>query len=263
MFNGNWYILSMKKATIFLLSILFVIVFGLVCRWFTATDSQSIKLAENIAEPKIAFDQEAFDFGKVLEDVEIKHVFKIFNRGKDILDVTGTYTSCGCTVAKLSKRFLKSGESMDLLVTVDTAMKQGKVSKEIFVNSNDPHRAVASLKVSMDVADAHIGMTEAKMAKIFTSEKCAYCHVMPGVGLMGGDLFEADCAMCHGKAAKGAVGPALVGPYKNPAYAAHMRQVIAQGSKTRRTMPGFSSTAGGPLNDVQIDSLVGYLKTLK
>jgi hypothetical protein len=145
----------MKKATICLLAILFAIVFCLVCRWFTASDSQSIKLAKNIAEPKIVFDQEAFDFGKVLEDVEIKHVFKISNEGKGILDVTGTYTSCG------------------------------------------------------------------------------------------------------------AIGPALVGPYKNPGYAAHMRQVIAQGSKTRPTMPGFSSTVGGPFNDKQIDSIVGYLKTLK
>ncbi|MDR3614636.1 MAG: DUF1573 domain-containing protein [Candidatus Obscuribacterales bacterium] len=253
----------MKKAPICLLAILFAIVFCLVGRWFTASDSQSIKLAENVAEPKIVFDQEAFDFGKVLEDVEIKHVFKISNAGKGILDVTGTYTSCGCTVANLSKRYLKPGESMDLLVTVDTAMKQGRVSKEIFVNSNDPHRAVAALKVSMDVADAHLGMTDAKMAKIFTNEKCASCHVMPGVGLMGRDLFEADCAMCHGKGAKGAVGPALVGPYKNPNYATHMRQIIAHGSKTRRTMPGFLSTAGGPLNDTQIDSIVGYLKTLK
>jgi cytochrome c553 len=253
----------MNKVENFLLSVLVGIVLALSCRWFSASYGQNVDVVQAHGEPKIVFDQDAFDFGKVLEDVEIKHVFKISNQGRGTLDVTSTYTSCGCTVAKLSKRYLKPGESMDLLVTVDTAMKQGKVSKEVFVNSNDPHRAVASIKVSMNVADAHVGMTEAKMAKIFTSEKCAYCHVMPGVGLMGADLFEADCAMCHGKNAKGAVGPALVGPYKNAAYAAHIRKVIADGSRTRRTMPGFSSTAGGPLNDKQIDSIVGYLKTLK
>jgi cytochrome c553 len=253
----------MKKVMIFVLSCLTAFAFTVSGRWFPASYSQSAQSNKRVTEPKIVFDAEAFDFGKVLEDVEIKHVFKISNQGQSTLDVTGTYTSCGCTVAKLSKRFLKPGESMDLLVTVDTAMKQGKVSKEIFVNSDDPHRAVVALKVSMDVADSHVDMTEAKMAKIFTSEKCASCHVMPGVGLMGRDLFEADCAMCHGKEAKGAIGPALVGPYKNAAYVAHMRQVIAQGSKTRRTMPGFLSDSGGPLNDAQIDSIVGYLKTLK
>ena len=235
---------------------------ALSCKWFNSSYSQDLKSGQ-IAEPKIVFDKETFDFGKVLEDVEIKHVFKISNQGAAPLDVSSTYTSCGCTVAKLSKRLLKPGESMDLLVTVDTAMKQGKVSKEIFVNSDDPHRAVVALKVSMDVANTHIGMSEAKMAKIFTNEKCAFCHLMPGVGLMGRDLFEADCAMCHGKAAKGAVGPALIGPYRNAAYATHVRQIIAHGSKTRHTMPGFSSAVGGPLNDVQIDSIVGYLKTLK
>ena len=253
----------MKKDSIFLTAILCTISLVLLCQWFTQANSQNSNLKSKVGEPKIEFDANSFDFGKVLEDVEIKHVFKIFNRGQGVLDVASTYTSCGCTVAKLGKRFLKPGESMDLAVTVDTAMKQGKVSKEVFVNSNDPHRAVASVKVSMDVADAHVGMTDAKMAKIFTSEKCAYCHVMPGVGLMGADLFEADCAMCHGKAAIGAVGPALVGPYDNATYAAHVREVIAKGSKTRRTMPGFSSDAGGPLNDKQIDSIVAYLKTLK
>ena len=253
----------MKRVVALLLSVLVGMALATSCRWFTASQSQNIKSTQSVAEPKIVFDQDTFDFGKVQEDVEIKHIFKITNQGKGVLDVSSTYTSCGCTVARLGKRFLKPGESMELAVTVDTAMKQGKVSKEVFVNSNDPHRTVASVRVSMDVADAHVGMTDAKMAKIFTSEKCAYCHVMPGVGLMGADLFEADCAMCHGKNGKGAVGPALSGPYGNAAYAAHVRKVIAEGSKVRRTMPGFSSDAGGPLNDKQIDSIVGYLKTLK
>jgi hypothetical protein len=45
----------------------------------------------------------------------------------------------------------------------------------------------------------------------------------------------------------------------NAKYAAHVRTVISEGSKSS-SMPGFLVDNGGPLTAEQIDSLVTYLK---
>src|SRR5690606_17240954 len=109
--------------------------------------------------------------------------------------------------------------------------------------------------ITMEVPNLHIGLEESGKAKILTNEKCMSCHVDRGVGLAGKDLYQADCAMCHGEGAEGAVGGALVyGDYSDEKYKEHIRQVISYGSKTHRSMPGFLDKAGGPLVKEQIDS---------
>jgi mono/diheme cytochrome c family protein len=213
-------------------------------------------------QPSIEVDQRKFDFGKVKEGIELKHSFTLKNGGSTKLTLYEAYSTCGCTVPKLAKNELKAGETTSLDVVVDTAMKQDKVTKTVFVSSDDPAHPVLPIDLSMDVENAHTGMTDLTGTKIFTDQHCASCHVDQGVGLYGKDLFEADCAMCHGIAAQGAVGPALRGPYNNKVFAAHIKDVISHGSKTHRSMPGFLGDNGGPLTEKQIESIVKYLSSL-
>jgi len=213
--------------------------------------------------PHIVIEPEAVDLGKLDEGVEVKRNFAIKNTGNSQLKIYEAHSSCGCTVPTLKKSDLAPGETADLEIMIDTSMKQGKVDKTVEVSSNDPNRPVVPVAIKMDVANRHEGLTESGKVKIFTSEKCTSCHVDQGVGLAGKALFEADCAMCHGKEARGAVGGALVyGDYTNEEYVRHIKQVISYGSKTHRSMPGFLDEAGGPLIAKQIDSLVDYLKEL-
>ena len=214
------------------------------------------------AQPSIEVDQRKFDFGKVKEGTELKHSFILKNGGSAKLTLYEAYSTCGCTVPKLAKNELKPGETTNLDVAVDTAMKQDKVTKTVFVSSDDPTRPVLPIDLSMDVENVHTGMSDLTGTKIFTDQHCSSCHVDQGVGLYGKDLFEADCAMCHGIAAKGAVGPALRGPYSNKVFAAHIKDVISHGSKTHRSMPGFLGDNGGPLSEKQIESIVKYLSSL-
>lgn len=89
------------------------------------------------------------------------------------------------------------------------------------------------------------------------------CHVTKGIGKVGEELFWADCAMCHGFRGTGinGVAPSLVPlDYHDKDIAAAKRDVIANGSKFHRSMPGFSKEHGGPLNDKEIDSLVQFLQ---
>lgn len=213
--------------------------------------------------PHIEADQQKFDFGKVKEGVELSHTFHLKNTGSAPLKIYEAYSSCGCTTPKLSKQSLAPGESTDLQIAIDTAMKQDKVTKTVFVSSNDLAKPLLPIDLDMTIENLHEGMSaDAMGTKIFTNQRCAACHVDQGIGLYGKELFAADCAMCHGAGADGAVGPKLKGPYENAAFKAHMKKVVSFGSKTHRSMPGFLAAAGGPLTAKQVDSIVEYLASV-
>jgi mono/diheme cytochrome c family protein len=214
------------------------------------------------AGPHIAFDNPRFDFGKVKEGVKISHTFKIRNLGDTTLVIEKVLTSCGCTVPTMKVSKIQPGRAEDLVVVLDTSIKQGTVTKEIEVYSNDPAAAKSSVFITATVANLHKDLTAADRLKLFQG-KCAVCHWKMGLGLEGEDLFKADCAMCHGDRAQGAVGPALAPrDYNTPAVAAHVKQVTSYGSKKHLSMPGFLEDAGGPLTAKEIESIVKYLAEL-
>ncbi|HEY9676880.1 MAG TPA: DUF1573 domain-containing protein [Drouetiella sp.] len=218
--------------------------------------------ADGNDKPIIQFDSQVFDFGTVDEGARVNHTFKVSNKGTGLLKIQEAYASCGCTIPKFAKKTLEPGETTNLFVTVDTSMKQNGITKTVNVSSNDPARPVVQLGLKMFVKNQHTGLTEGQKAKILTDESCMSCHVAKGVGVFGRDLYNADCAMCHGPKAEGESGPTLIGPYDNSVYFAHMKDVLTNGSKKTNAMPGFGGMAGGPLAQKQIDSLLIYLKDL-
>lgn len=211
------------------------------------------------AEPKIRFDKTLHDFGSVEEGIDISCKFIIHNDGDKALKITETKSTCGCTVAAVKQKSIPAKASEELTVMMDTSMKQGPVKKEITIKSNDPENPSATIFITADVENPHRNLGKNVQAKIF-SGRCAACHVNEGVGKLGEDLYLADCAMCHGFRAKGGVGPGLLGlDYENKVLAKGLRKIIAEGSPTNRSMPGFATTHGGPLKDAEIDSLINYL----
>ncbi len=219
--------------------------------------------AKSIDAPAIRFDHERIDLGIVKEGVGVHCSFRLKNIGSKTLEIYDIYASCGCTAPSIEKQSLAPSESTQLDVLIDTSMKQDKVTKTVDVSSNDPDRPIVILNISMEIENPHKNLSETGKAKILVDEKCTGCHVLQGVGTFGRELYEADCAMCHGNKAEGAVGPRLtVGDYNNATYAKHIRDVIAHGSKQHRSMPGFEVTVGGPLSPEQIDSLLSYLGKL-
>lgn len=212
--------------------------------------------------PRIEFDDNLYDFGKVSEGIEIRHAFKVFNRGGAPLKIGAIITSCGCTAPSMAVKTVQPGKSEKLEVVMNTSLKQGPVKKEIEVYSNDPATPKASIFVAADVKDLHLSLTAAERARLFQG-KCGFCHWKMGLGLEGEDLYKADCGMCHGEEAQGGVGPALAPrDYGNPDVSRHVTQITSYGSKTRITMPGYLEDAGGPLTDKEIASIVHYLSGL-
>lgn len=214
-------------------------------------------------KPQLDFQPSVVELGSVEEGAEVPTFFMLKNVGNEVLKIHEAHSTCGCTVPKLKQNALQPGESTKLDIMVDTTMKQGAVTKTVEVSSNDPNMPVVSLPIKMEVKNRHEGLTDDGRIKIFTDEKCTSCHVDRGVGLVGKDLFEADCAMCHGEDARGAVGGGLIfGNYDDPKYAKHIKDTIEFGSKNHRSMPGFLDRAGGPLLQEQVDSIIVYLKKL-
>ncbi|MBX9877527.1 MAG: DUF1573 domain-containing protein [Candidatus Obscuribacterales bacterium] len=210
--------------------------------------------------PLIDFAERAFDLGEVKEGTEVHHTFTVTNRGGKTLTIDRVSSSCGCTVPSMKIKNIEPGASAPLEVMMDTAMKQGKVTKDIEVYSNDPKSPKSIIQLTVTVQNLHAGLSNEQRAKIFEG-RCAVCHVQVGLGLTGGDLYGADCAMCHGNKAQGAVGPALVPrDYADPAVYGYMEKITSYGSKSHASMPGFLMAAGGPLTGEDIKSILQFLK---
>ncbi len=83
----------------------------------------------------------------------------------------------------------------------------------------------------------------------------------------GYNLFEANCARCHGAAGQGGIGPVLNDQAKlyvhlNPTY---IMNVLTVGGRyvcgnPNSLMPVWADTNGGPLNYVQIQNLIDFIR---
>ena len=215
-----------------------------------------------IKGPAIRVEKTKKNFGVVEEGIELSCNFMVHNDGDKPLRIYETKSTCGCTLASMKKKLIAAGGREALKVVMDTSMKQGPVTKEITIRSNDGKKSALSIFVSADVRNPHQNLGKNVQTKIFQG-RCAACHVNRGLGKLGEELYLADCAMCHGLMGGGAVGPSLVRlDYSNKGMAEAVSQIIANGSPSHRSMPGFSKKVGGPLSDSEIESIVKHLQQL-
>lgn len=134
----------------------------------------------------------------------------------------------------------------------DTSGKKGLFKKRITVFSNDSRNPRAILSIAANVIHRGTG------GKTIFDPECSSCHVELGKGKLGGELYEAICAYCHGcgEDGKSALGLLKMG-VKEKRY---IERAIADGIP-RSPMPGFSRKCGGPLSKEEITSLVEYIRT--
>lgn len=85
----------------------------------------------------------------------------------------------------------------------------------------------------------------------------------------GQQLFDQNCAACHGSFGEGGVNPVLpediIAPISSAEYLATrddatLKSIISQGQPNFGMSP-FSSGNGGPLSDDEIDNIVGYIRS--
>lgn len=98
--------------------------------------------------PKMIFEHESWDFGRVNQGEMLTHVFPFSNKGDDTLLINRVRTSCGCTAVLVSEKKIAPGKTGDIKVDFNTQGYEGEVSKYIYVETNDPQDPKKQLTVT-------------------------------------------------------------------------------------------------------------------
>jgi len=87
--------------------------------------------------PQLIVSEEEWDFGMVKPNEKPTQIFAIKNEGEEDLLIERVRASCGCVKTSISTKRIKSGKSAELKVIFDTTGYDGKITKDIFITSND------------------------------------------------------------------------------------------------------------------------------
>jgi len=103
----------------------------------------------------IKFDEETYDWGKIMDGEKVTHVYKFKNTGNEPLIISDAKGSCGCTVPDWPKDAIAPGKSGEIKVVYDSKGK-GAVggkndSKRVTIKANtDPMETFLTIKGIVD-----------------------------------------------------------------------------------------------------------------
>ena len=104
----------------------------------------------NYAETNI-LDSNEWDFGKVKQGEILKHGFIFKNESKDVLNITGLNSSCGCTASQADKKSLKPSETTTINVSFNPHGYSGQVKQFVYVNTDNAEAAVVKFTIKAEV----------------------------------------------------------------------------------------------------------------
>ncbi len=87
-------------------------------------------------EPTVAaFEKEVYDFGVIPFGQDVPIEIKFSNKGENILKIKNVKTSCGCTVPKLTKTEVTTGNEAVVNIMVKPT-RRGKFTSSVYVFYN-------------------------------------------------------------------------------------------------------------------------------
>jgi hypothetical protein len=102
--------------------------------------------------PRISFDHEVKDFGKVPYGDKLVERFPFSNVGDDPLIVQDVRAECGCTKTLTGSRELAPGGHSEIVATFDASgLGPGRKERHVYVRSNDPQRPSVKLTLLANV----------------------------------------------------------------------------------------------------------------
>ncbi len=98
--------------------------------------------AQTYAENPIglAFDKKNHDFGKVAQNSRVTAIFHYTNKTDKMLKIKKVHTSCGCTVARTTKKVLNPNDYGEITITFNTGGSRGSTRKYITFETEPPIR---------------------------------------------------------------------------------------------------------------------------
>jgi mono/diheme cytochrome c family protein len=221
------------------------------------------------AGPTLVFDADTKHYDATPGEATAPFVFNLTNVWTNEIVIEGVKASCGCTTASMPPVpwHIPPGGDGQVHAQVNLAGKMGTVTKTLTFHTSVGDR-IASLVVNIPLPPAISGkLSEAARKSAMTRATadpraifqgdCARCHADKGRNAMGEALYAADCGICHESSRRESIVPDLHA-LKQPTDLDYWKAIIAVG-KPHSLMPGFSAAQGGPLSDVQINSLAVYL----
>lgn len=82
------------------------------------------------------FEEEAHDFGLLIEGVNPEYVFTFLNTGDEPIEMSNVKPSCGCTTPFWTKEPIMPGETGTIKVSYNTNNRVGQFKKSITITSN-------------------------------------------------------------------------------------------------------------------------------
>tara|TARA_B100000902_G_scaffold200701_1_gene191256 strand:- start:3663 stop:4532 length:870 start_codon:yes stop_codon:yes gene_type:complete len=257
--------------TIFSVCLLALSINGLVAQ---STDVKYLELGEK-KTPSISkiltWDSLGKRYQSRPEELDIKFTFHFLNKTKKEISIKETFTSCGCTVAKLPATpwIIKPGEKGSIPITMDVRGKSGVIEKQTTVVTDlgnvtlTTKVAIGAIKSankprkrSKEERAANLKLAAQNRQAIFQNN-CVECHVEPTKGKRGRQLYATACGICHDATNRASFVTELRSISKGKTQS-YWEQWVKD-SKPGSLMPAFSKKHGGPLDDSQIRSLVAYL----
>lgn len=102
--------------------------------------------------PKMTFDQELHDFGRLSAGEHISYSFHFRNTGEADLVISGCSATCGCTVASYPKERITPGGDGYITITFNSSGKAGHQYQEVTVMSNaQPARSILKITAQVGV----------------------------------------------------------------------------------------------------------------
>ena len=194
--------------------------------------------------------------------------FNLTNVSPAVVPIRSAASSCFCTVAKLPAEpwMLQPGESGQIHVTMDLSGKSGRLTKALTVTADQGTRLLLVNATILPEPAKPLGPMsprERNQAAAKTDRQavlrgdCARCHVEPGRGKFGKDLYVSVCGVCHEAERRATMVPDLHA-ISQPTNATFWRNWIVNG-KAGTLMPAFTLPHGGFMSEAQVESLVAYL----
>ena len=215
----------------------------------------------------LAFDSESKEYITKPGEYMAIFVFNLTNVSPDEIVIRHVQASCGCTTAQLPPMPWKipAAGTGQIPVNMNLQGKSGVVAKSITLHTD---KGLKALMVKgtitqpdpnlMTAADRERNQLLAKADRqaIFKGD-CARCHVEPVIGKMGKELYTTACGVCHEAEHRATMVPDLRN-LPNDTNADYWKLMVTIG-KPNTLMAAFAQSQGGPLSDMQINSLVEYL----
>ncbi len=224
-------------------------------------------VGESLPDGVFAWDSVMKSVNAAADQTRADFVFNFTNLTAGKIAVVNVHASCFCTTPHLPKLpwIIPPGGSASLPVSVDLVGKTGTLFKSVtFMTEKGRKELMLQINIQPPVIAP---MTEAERARgvqmakadrqaIFKGD-CAQCHISHGSGRYGKDLYDAVCAVCHEAEHRATMVPDLH-HLKVSTTEDFWRTWISYG-KPGTLMPAFAASQGGPLDDLQIASLISYL----